>query len=174
MRGMLIAIGLTLPPGFAGSQVVAAPAKAPAAKPAPAPNTPPPPDFPKIARGAVERSLALLQSSTATFAAKQACLSCHHQMLTAMTVSMARAYGFAVNESQAREQVGQFNGFLGQVKGLVAAAQAAGGGVGGRTADLAGRGGRAGLRVSAATGGDRPRCDGSAGPGRHLLVVTHN
>ena len=52
---------------------------------------------------AVEKSLALLQSSPPTFFEKAGCVSCHHQSLPAMTAGFARDRGFAVDEQKARE-----------------------------------------------------------------------
>ncbi len=57
------------------------------------------------ARLAVEKSLALLQSSGMQFTRKSACISCHHQSLPAMAVSLARRHGLRVNESAARDQL---------------------------------------------------------------------
>jgi ankyrin repeat protein len=57
------------------------------------------------ARYALERSLALLQTSGMQFTKKSACISCHHQSLTAMAVSLARKRGLRVDESAARNQL---------------------------------------------------------------------
>jgi ankyrin repeat protein len=54
------------------------------------------------ARAAVERSLPLLQRADATFLRKSGCVSCHHNSLTAMTVSAARKAGIPVDEQTAR------------------------------------------------------------------------
>lgn len=56
-------------------------------------------------RAAVERSLPLLQKSDALFAEKAGCVSCHNNSLTAMTVSLARKSGFAVNEETSKATV---------------------------------------------------------------------
>ncbi|MBK5291893.1 MAG: ankyrin repeat domain-containing protein [Acidobacteriia bacterium] len=56
-------------------------------------------------RSAVEKSVALLQSSGVEFVKKSGCISCHHQSLPAMAVTLARERGFAVNEQIARQQV---------------------------------------------------------------------
>lgn len=52
-------------------------------------------------RGAVVRSIPLLQRAGIDFYAKGGCVSCHHNLLTTMTVATARAKGFAVDESAA-------------------------------------------------------------------------
>ncbi len=54
------------------------------------------------ARAAVERSLPLLQRADGTFLRKSGCVSCHHNSLTAMTVSAARKAGIPVDEQAAR------------------------------------------------------------------------
>lgn len=56
-------------------------------------------------RDAIGRSLPLLQRTATTFYEKSACLSCHHNALTAMTVSTARMSGFPVDEAAARHEV---------------------------------------------------------------------
>ena len=56
-------------------------------------------------RAAIEKSLPLLQATDLTFMDKSGCVSCHHNSLTAMTVSAAREFGIPVNESIARGQV---------------------------------------------------------------------
>jgi ankyrin repeat protein len=53
---------------------------------------------------ALGRSLPLLQQTDATFLRKAACVSCHHNSITAMTVGVARARGLAVDEEAARSQ----------------------------------------------------------------------
>ena len=63
-------------------------------------------------RAAIERSLPLLQRSDATFLQKAGCVSCHNNSLTAMTVSTARAKGFAVNEQIASDQLRRISAFL--------------------------------------------------------------
>jgi squalene cyclase len=60
---------------------------------------------PNTIQTAVERSLPLLQKTDATFMKKAACVSCHHNSLTAMTVSLARRNGFAVDEQIASQQL---------------------------------------------------------------------
>ncbi|HVN03953.1 MAG TPA: ankyrin repeat domain-containing protein [Bryobacteraceae bacterium] len=53
-------------------------------------------------RAAVERSLALLQSTDAAFLRKSGCVSCHNNAFAAMTLAAARQSGFAVNDETAR------------------------------------------------------------------------
>ncbi|MBI3406744.1 MAG: ankyrin repeat domain-containing protein [Planctomycetes bacterium] len=55
-------------------------------------------------RSAVNKSLALLQSSGAAFTARKGCVSCHHQSLPAMAVGLARKRGFSVDEKTARQE----------------------------------------------------------------------
>jgi len=57
------------------------------------------------ARGAVERSLPLLQQTDETFMRKSGCVSCHHNTLTAMTVAAARQSGIAVDGQIADRQL---------------------------------------------------------------------
>ena len=54
-------------------------------------------------RAAVGKSMVLIQQSPLIFFKKAGCVSCHHQSLPAMTVGFARARGFAVDETKARE-----------------------------------------------------------------------
>src|SRR5215813_10039964 len=54
---------------------------------------------------AIQRSIPLLQKTDVTFLKKSGCVSCHHNSLTAMTVSLARRKGFAVDEAVAADQV---------------------------------------------------------------------
>jgi ankyrin repeat protein len=56
------------------------------------------------ARAAVERSLPLLQRADVAFLKKAGCVSCHHNSLTAITVSAARKAGIPVDEQAARNQ----------------------------------------------------------------------
>jgi hypothetical protein len=56
-------------------------------------------------RSAVEKTIALLQSSSTEYFQKSGCSGCHHQMLTGMAVGLARERGFKLNEQLAREQV---------------------------------------------------------------------
>lgn len=48
----------------------------------------------------IERSLALIQSSEATWRERRSCISCHHQLLGAVTLAVARERGFSVNEAR--------------------------------------------------------------------------
>jgi N-acyl-D-amino-acid deacylase len=56
-------------------------------------------------RGAIERSLPLIQRGAANFSAKSGCISCHNSNLAAIAVGMARKAGFSVDERTAAEQV---------------------------------------------------------------------
>jgi hypothetical protein len=55
-------------------------------------------------RAALERSISLLQRTDAKFMEKAKCVSCHHNNLTALTVSMARKNGFSIDDQPARSQ----------------------------------------------------------------------
>ncbi len=56
-------------------------------------------------RGAVEKSLPLLQRTGPAFIANgEGCVSCHHQSLPAMALGLARHRGFKINEGIATEQ----------------------------------------------------------------------
>jgi ankyrin repeat protein len=55
-------------------------------------------------RGAIERSVPLLQRTDVSFI-KAGCVSCHHNSLEAMAVSLARKGGIRVDERVAAEQV---------------------------------------------------------------------
>jgi ankyrin repeat protein len=48
-------------------------------------------------RQAVARALPLLESSAATFVAKRACVSCHHNILPVLAFHLARQRGVAIN-----------------------------------------------------------------------------
>ncbi len=64
--------------------------------------------FPKPAtsiRAAIERSIPLLQRTDAMFMQKAGCVSCHHNTLTAMTISTARKNRVPVDEQIASKQV---------------------------------------------------------------------
>lgn len=52
-------------------------------------------------RAAVARSIPLLQRAGIAFYEKGGCVSCHHNLLTAMTVATARSRGFSVDETAA-------------------------------------------------------------------------
>ena len=54
---------------------------------------------------AVTRSLTLLQASGRTWIEKSGCVSCHHQALPAVTVALARARGFRLDEEATRERI---------------------------------------------------------------------
>ena len=56
------------------------------------------------AKAAVERSLPLLQKSDEMFLQKSACVSCHNNSLTAMTLSVVRTSGIPVDETSAKRQ----------------------------------------------------------------------
>jgi len=56
-------------------------------------------------RAAFERSIPLLQRTDSLFTQKAGCVSCHHNTLTAMTVSIARKNGLPVDEQIAHRQV---------------------------------------------------------------------
>ncbi len=64
------------------------------------------------ARAAVSRSLPLLQKSDEVFLQRAACVSCHNNSLTAMTVSLARASGIPVNETIAQKQVKAIGAYI--------------------------------------------------------------
>jgi len=63
-------------------------------------------------RGAIERSIPLLQRTDAMFMQKAGCVSCHHNTLTAMTVSIARKQGLPVDEKIARNQVKAIGSYI--------------------------------------------------------------
>ena len=67
--------------------------------------TPPAPAYVtgNTARAAVTRALPLLQRSGSTSYARSGCVSCHNNLMTAMTVATARTRGFAVDEARVRE-----------------------------------------------------------------------
>ncbi len=56
-------------------------------------------------KDAIRKSVPLLQSSDSTFIQKSQCVSCHHNVLTAITVASVRQAGLSVNEDIAREQL---------------------------------------------------------------------
>jgi ankyrin repeat protein len=56
-------------------------------------------------RAALEKTIPLLQRTDVTFLQKAACVSCHHNSLTAFTVASARKHGLTVNEPIARHQL---------------------------------------------------------------------
>jgi ankyrin repeat protein len=81
------------------------------AKPATEPVTPTPQPA-TSARGAIERSLPLLQRSDVTFMRKSGCVSCHNNSVTAMTVAAARARSIKVDENVAHDQKTMIGAFL--------------------------------------------------------------
>lgn len=90
LRGETPVVNLLLKAG-------ASTAVAPVAAPRPQPRD--------SVRTAIQRSLPLLQQSDAGFTSKSGCISCHNNSLVAMTVGLARAHGFSVNEPLSRQQV---------------------------------------------------------------------
>ena len=61
-------------------------------------------DAPVNAR--IEQSLELIQSSEATWRKKRSCASCHHQLLGAVTLAVARERGFSIDETRFASHVG--------------------------------------------------------------------
>jgi N-acyl-D-amino-acid deacylase len=55
-------------------------------------------------RGAIAKSLALLQSSAQTYTQERECYSCHHQTLPAMAVAAAGRRGFEIDAAAAKAQ----------------------------------------------------------------------
>jgi hypothetical protein len=82
-----------------------------------------PPDFPKIATSAVLRALPLLQSSAVTFSSRQDCLSCHHQLMTAVVVDAARRRGFKVDDNAARSELAFLRRHIDMLKPVVLASE---------------------------------------------------
>jgi ankyrin repeat protein/mono/diheme cytochrome c family protein len=82
--------------------VDAAPASGPSAQPAPAASP----------RGAIERTLPLIQQNDVAFLKKAGCVSCHNNTLTAATVAAARAGGFRVDEAIARQQLETIGAYI--------------------------------------------------------------
>lgn len=68
-----------------------------------------PGDPPAVGRS-IEKSVALLQSSSTEFFKQSGCLGCHHQPATSMAVAAARSAGYHVDESAIREQLGVARG----------------------------------------------------------------
>jgi ankyrin repeat protein len=60
---------------------------------------------PENAKGAVEKSLALLQRTSGSFFREGGCVACHAQNLTGVAVSVARANGVRIDEAAAAEQL---------------------------------------------------------------------
>jgi ankyrin repeat protein len=69
-------------------------------------------EWPKPAGGAptvqaaVKKILPLIETSGEPVFKNRACVSCHNNSLPAMTVALARKKGFAVNEGQAKKELG--------------------------------------------------------------------
>jgi ankyrin repeat protein len=63
-------------------------------------------------RGALERSLPLLQRADVAFIQKAGCVSCHNNSLTAMTITAVRAKGVRVDEHIARAQLQRIAAYL--------------------------------------------------------------
>ncbi len=59
----------------------------------------------KTVRGAIERSLPLLQRGDAGFSSRSGCISCHNNSLAAMAIGLGRRNGFRVDEQIAAQQV---------------------------------------------------------------------
>jgi hypothetical protein len=115
---------LGTPAAFGAPKVKRAAAPPAATKPAPAPPADiPPPDFRAWAKDASERSVELLQKSTATFTAKRKCLSCHHQSLTAMAVKVGRDAGIKVDQAAAAQEEKLLKGMLAEISPLLRAAR---------------------------------------------------
>lgn len=64
------------------------------------------------AREAVVRSLPLLQRTDVEFMNRTGCVSCHHNSLTAVTVSVARSRGVRVDEAIAASQVRKIDAYV--------------------------------------------------------------
>src|SRR5262249_59209584 len=58
------------------------------------------------AEAAVKKILPLIETSGEPVFRSRSCVSCHNNSLAAMTVALARKKGFAVNEEQARKELG--------------------------------------------------------------------
>jgi ankyrin repeat protein len=67
---------------------------------------------------AVERSIALLQRSSAEFFKQSGCVGCHHQDVTAFAVRAARAAGMPLDETVARERANVMKSSLGSAQEL--------------------------------------------------------
>ena len=63
-------------------------------------------------RGALDRSLPLLQRADVAFIQKAGCVSCHNNSLTAMTMTAVRAKGVRVDEHIARAQLHRIAAYL--------------------------------------------------------------
>jgi len=59
---------------------------------------------PETIKKAINKSLPLLQTTSHTFLENAGgCQSCHHQDLTALSLSLAKEKGFAINDSSFNE-----------------------------------------------------------------------
>jgi len=56
-------------------------------------------------REAVQKSLTLLQKSSPQFVRVSGCISCHHQVLPAMAMAIAREHGIAFNEAESAKDI---------------------------------------------------------------------
>jgi ankyrin repeat protein len=63
-------------------------------------------------RGALDRSLPLLQRADVAFIQRAGCVSCHNNSLTAMTIAAGRAKGLRVDEQIARAQLQRIAAYL--------------------------------------------------------------
>ncbi|MBI3651622.1 MAG: ankyrin repeat domain-containing protein [Acidobacteria bacterium] len=86
----------------AGAKASAAPVGNPLPQPKPAASI----------RGALERSLPLLQKADVIFMQKSGCVSCHNNSLTAMTVATARRSGLAVDDRIAHNQMEKIAAYI--------------------------------------------------------------
>jgi ankyrin repeat protein len=75
-------------------------AAAPAIKPAASERV-----SPADIKKSVEKSVKLLQASSTTFMTEGGCAGCHHQQMTALTISAARGRGVAFNPDLAAAQI---------------------------------------------------------------------
>ncbi len=75
----------------------------------------------ELVKGAVTRSIPLIQKSAGSFSGSvaQDCFSCHHQSLPIMTITAARQRGLAVDEEKNREQVQFLRSFADRGKDLL-------------------------------------------------------
>ena len=70
------------------------------------------PTLPRTSPAAVAKSLPLLQKADVVFLRKAGCVSCHNNSLTEMTLALARANGFAVDEGNAQAQINAIRPYL--------------------------------------------------------------
>ncbi|MBI1830360.1 MAG: hypothetical protein HYR84_02780 [Planctomycetes bacterium] len=59
----------------------------------------------ETARGAVGKSLALMQKSAAEYTVHRKCFSCHHQALPVLAITTAKARGLAIDEKELERQL---------------------------------------------------------------------